>query len=136
MIFSEIGIIGDNNHTYLKVNENENDILQRQTTFLNTFSITIPTKGRTFPFIYWLPKFHKNPVKARYIFSSSVCITKQIASLVSKALKLIMKGRKKYCSAIEEFTGTSRWWVVDNNQAVLELIKQINDKRQAKSVVT
>ena len=59
-----------------------------------------------------------------------------MASYISRALKLIMKGRKRYCEVIKEFTGTKRWWIIGNNQDVLKIINEINETSHAKSVTT
>ena len=127
---------GNNNDTYERRIENEVDIVQNQISFLKSVNVNVKAESEILPFIYWIPKFHKNPVKARFIISSSLCVTKQMASYLSKALKLIMKGRKRYCEVIEEFTGTKRWWIIDNNQEVLKILNEINEKRLAKSVTT
>ena len=140
ILYNEIGTLNNNNeeniNTYERINENDENIIQNQTNFNKSVNIDTKIENKKLPFIYWIPKFHKNPVKARFIVSSSVCATKQMASYISKSLKLIMKGRKRYCDVIEEFTGTKRWWVIDNNQEVLKIIKKINENRHAKSVNT
>ena len=136
VLYEEIGATGDENETYLRSIESENAIVNRQINGLDPTNIKVPNSDHKLPFIYWIPKFHKTPVKSRYIVSSAVCATKKLASMISKSLKLIMKGRKKYCSVIEEFTGTNRWWISENNQPVLQTIKEINEKQQAKAVVT
>ena len=139
IIYNEIGILdvnNNNNNTYERINEDEAEVIQNQVNFLQSVNIRVKPENQNLPFMYWIPKFHKNPVKARFIVSSSVCATKELASLISKALKLIMKGRKKYCDAIEEYSGTKRWWVIDNNLEVLKMINNINEKHQAKSVAT
>lgn len=139
ILYNETGIpenINGNDNTYEMRIENEVDIIQNQMDFLESVNINVKAESAILPFIYWIPKFHKNPIKARFIVSSSLCVTKQMASYISKALKLIMKGRKRYCEVIEEFTGTKRWWIIDNNQEVLRILNEINENRPAKSVTT
>ena len=41
------------------------------------------------PFIYFTPKFHKNPIKFRPIVASRSCSTKPLANAISKALQKI-----------------------------------------------
>ena len=139
ILYNETGIPGNingNDNTYEMRIENEVNIIQNQMDFLESVNINVKAESAILPFIYWIPKFHKNPIKARFIVSSSLCVTKQMASYISKALKLIMKGRKRYCEVIEEFTGTKRWWIIDNNQEVLRILNEINENRPAKSVTT
>ena len=145
ILYNEVGVLNRVNNddaensnvdnTYERV-ENDIEILQNQIDFLKSVNVNVKAESEVLPFIYWNPKFHKSPIKARFIVSSSLCVTKQIASYISKALKLIMKGRKRYCEVIEEFTGTKRWWIIDNNQDVLKSIDEINENRHAISVTT
>lgn len=70
------------------------------------------------PFMYVIPKFHKNPTKFRYITSSVNCITKESAILLNSILdKLVNKIDKE-----SEFN-----WIIKNNYKVLESLKQCND---------
>ena len=38
------------------------------------------------PTLYWLPKLHKNPYKARFIANSSSCITTELSKLLTSCL--------------------------------------------------
>lgn len=39
--------------------------------------------------MYWIPKLHKNPARARFIIASKICFNKQISKSVSNVFKLI-----------------------------------------------
>ena len=104
IVYNEIGVLNDNSNTHERIVENEGDILHNQIHFLKFVNVDVKAENITLPFIYWIPNFHQNPVKARLIVSSSVCITKQVATYISKSLKLITQRRKRYCHVIEEFT--------------------------------
>ena len=49
------------------------------------------------PYIYWIPKMHKNPYKHRFIAGSSKCSTKPLSILLTKLFIHIKQGLQKYC---------------------------------------
>ena len=45
------------------------------------FVIYVPEKQSKLPTIYWLPKLHKRPYKARFIANSSSCTTTELLTV-------------------------------------------------------
>ena len=43
------------------------------------------------PTLYWLPKLHKNPYKARFIANSSSCTTTELSQLLTSCLTAVKK---------------------------------------------
>ena len=43
------------------------------------------------PTLYWLPKLHKKPYKARFIANSSSCTTTELSKLLTSCLTAIKK---------------------------------------------
>ena len=41
------------------------------------------------PTLYWLPKLHKNPYKARFISNSSSCTTTELSKLLTSCLTAV-----------------------------------------------
>ena len=70
------------------------------------------------PFIYCIPKFHKNPVKFRFITSSFDSINKDISIILNLTLDVL-------CNRIEEESETN--WIIKNNHKVLEILSQCNE---------
>ena len=56
------------------------------------FAVSIKEKQDRLPTLYWLPKLHKRPYKARFIANSSSCT----ATVLSKLLTLCLTSVKKY----------------------------------------
>ena len=52
------------------------------------------------PTLYWLPKFHKKPYKARFIANSSSCTTTELSKLLTSCLTAIKKHVIKYCEKV------------------------------------
>ena len=79
---------------------------------------------------------HKNPVKFRFIIGSRTCATKQIAKKLVQILKLISRILKRYCNKVRFYTGIERYWIVDNNEVVLDSMESINKKASARNIET
>ena len=43
------------------------------------------------PTLYWLPKLHKKPYKARFIANSSSCTTTELSKLLTSCLTAVKK---------------------------------------------
>ena len=50
------------------------------TVLKNSFNITLQQEQRTLPQIYWTPKLHKTPYKAKFIAGSSSCTTNKLSN--------------------------------------------------------
>ena len=84
---NELGLTGGTlNNTYTPVTFTKREIINNQTSVLETFGIEIPNEDHDLPSMYWLPKLHKSPYKQRYIAGSSKCSTKQMSILLKKIL--------------------------------------------------
>ena len=70
------------------------------------------------PFMYAIPKFHKNPIKFRFITSSVNSVSKDI----SVFLNLLLNKLVEQIDMESEFN-----WIVKNNSKVLESLEQCND---------
>ena len=49
------------------------------------------------PMLYWLPKLHKKPYKARFIANSSSFTTTELSKLLTSCLTAVKKHIIKYC---------------------------------------
>ena len=56
--------------------------------------------------MYWLPKLHKRPHKARFIANSSSCTTTELSKLLTSCLTAIKSHVIRYCETVYE-TATS-----------------------------
>ena len=77
------------NPTYTRTNLTRDEILQNHLSVLNTFDIPKNQDQFDLPYLYWIPKLHKNPYKQRFIAGSSKCSTKPLSLLLTKLLTAI-----------------------------------------------
>ena len=78
------------------------------------------------PSMYWLPKLHKTPYKARFIANSSSCSTTFLSKLLTSGLQLIKNGIIKYSEKVSENTGKNVFWSVKNSGEVLQRLSSTN----------
>ena len=75
------------------------------------------------PTLYWLPKLHERPYKARCITSLSSCTTSELSKLLTSCLTAIRKHVIKYCDKVYERSGKNLFWPIKNSNEVLSKLK-------------
>ena len=73
--------------------------------------------------MYWLPKLHKIPYKARFIANSSSCTTTELSKLLTSCLTAIKKHVIKYCEKVYERSGKNLFWSIKNSGEILDKLK-------------
>ena len=68
--------------------------------------------------MYFIPKFHKNPIKFRFITSSFNCINKDSSVILNLALNILNEKVQDDCD---------NSWIIVNNKKVLDAISDCND---------
>ena len=66
--------------------------------------------------MYWLPKLHKKPYKARFIVSS-------LSKLLTSCLTAVKKHVIKYCEKVYERSGKNLFWSIKNSGEILDKLK-------------
>ena len=67
----------------------------------NKFAVDLKERQDTLPTMYWLPKLHKIPYKARSIANSSSCTTTEISKLLTSCLTAVKAKVIKYCETVK-----------------------------------
>ena len=83
-------------------------------------------KEKNLPQIYWIPKLHKTPYKARFIAGSSSCTTTRLSKLITECLKLVRTHCTAYCKTIRVRTGVNCMWIINNS---LDVIRALEEKQ-------
>ena len=75
--------------TYERIYTEEISIVNNHSIDINAkFAMSIKEKQDRLPTLYWLPKLHKRPYKARFIANSSSCTTTVLSKLLHALLLL------------------------------------------------
>ena len=80
------------------------------------FSVCVKERQDRLPTMYWLPKLHKTPYKARFIANSSSCTTTELSKLLISCLTAV-----KIMSC--ERSGKNLFWSVKKSGDVLNKLK-------------
>ena len=86
------------------------------------------------PTMYWIPKLHKNPYKARFISSSSSCTTTQLSILLTSCLTKIKEHVRLYCDKTYQNSGINLFWSIKNSSDVLNKLQ--NNRFLASTIST
>ena len=87
------------------------------------FAVSIKDDQNKLPTIYWLPKLHKRPYKARFIANSSSCTTTELSKLLTSCLTAIKSHQSKYCETVYERSGINLFWSIKNSGEVLDKLR-------------
>ena len=68
--------------------------------------------------MYWLPKLHKRPTKARSIANYSSCITTELSKLLTSCLTAIKAQVIKYCETVYERAEKNMFWPIKHSGEV------------------
>ena len=86
--------------------------------------------------MYWIPKMHKNPMGHRFIVASKVCCTKKISKSVSNVFKLVYGQVESFHRKAKFNSNYKKFWVLQNVDPVIDILKKINKRKNAKSIST
>ena len=130
-LINELGFTSTSrNPTYTQSNLTKDEILPNHRSVLNTFNIPNNQDQFELPYLYCIPKLHKNPYKQRYIAGSSKCSTKPLSVLLAKVLTVlkshfrdtvllhipgVVSIRNGFSKILENF------WKIDSHKNILRL---------------
>ena len=76
------------------------------------FAVDVKERQDRLPTMYWLPKLHIRPYKARFIANSSSCTTTELSKLLTSCLTAIKAKVIKYCETVYERSGKNMFWPI------------------------
>ena len=83
--------------TYKCLKSKPSMIVNRHANYMKEHGIGLDKSQLKLPFLYWIPKMHKNPSKQRYIATSHSCSTKPLSKKITYCLKLIQQTHINHC---------------------------------------
>ena len=121
ILIEELGLhLLPGNPTYNLTDFSASEVLDNHKSVLTSFGIQTTDDELDLPYIYWIPKMHKNPYKHRFIAGSSKCSTKPLSILLTKLLTNIEQGLQKYCETSYSRSGVNQMWILKNSKELLE----------------
>ena len=115
ILIEELGLhLLPENPTYSFTDFSASEVSDNHKSILTSFGIQTADEELDLPYIYWIPKMHKNPYKHRFIVSSSKCSTKPLSIVLTKLLTRIKQGLQKYCETSYSRSGVNQMWILKN----------------------
>ena len=127
ILIEELGLhLLPGNPTYNLTDFSASEVLDNHKSVLTSFGLQTTDEELDLPYIYWIPKMHKNPYKHRFIAGSSKCSTKPLSILLTKLLTYIKQGLPKYCETAYSRSGVNQMWILMNSKELLEHLQSPN----------
>ena len=109
---------------YKETSEEEKSVVNGHCNHLALkFSVCVKERQDRLPTMYWLPKLHKTPYKARFIANSSSCTTNELSKLLTSCLTAVKNHVIRYCEKVYERSGKNLFWSIKNSGEVLNKLK-------------
>ena len=109
---------------YKEVSAEEHSVVNNHCSHLPlTFSVNVKDRQDKLPTMYWLPKLHKRPYKARFIANSSSCTTTELSKLLTSCLIAVKTHVRRYCEKVYERSGIDFFWSITNSGEVINKLK-------------
>ena len=88
---------------YKETSEEEKSVVNGHCNHLALkFSVCVKERQDRLPLMYWFPKLHKRPYKARFIADSSSCTTTELSKLLTSCLTAVKNHVIRYCEKVYE----------------------------------
>ena len=114
----------DGTRAYLETDTDEVSVVNAHLNDLPVkFSVCVNEGQGKLPTMYWLPKLHKRPYKARFIANSSSCTTTELSKLLTSCLTAIKSHVIRYCETVYETSNKNWFWSIKNSGEVLSKLK-------------
>ena len=127
ILIEELGLhLLPGNPTYNLTDFSALEVLDNHKSVLTSFRIQTTDEELDLPYIYWIPKMHKNPYKHRFIAGSSKCSTKPLSILLTKLPTHIKQCLQKYCETSYSRSGVNQMWIIKNSKELLEHLQSPN----------
>ena len=101
-------------------------MLDNHKSVLTSLGIQANGEKLDLPYIYWIPKIHKNPYKHRLIAGSSKCSTKPLSIRLTKLLTHFNQGLQKHCGTAYSRSGINQMWILKYSKELLNHLKSPN----------
>ena len=138
VLIRELGLRDGVSSTYKSIDLDPQVIIDHDVkTLHDTFKLDVREESKKLPHIYWLPKLHKNPIKFRFIIAAPDCSTKPLAKCLTKILKLFFSHQiENYNNKSYFYSHVKSFWVIQNNENVINSIKSLNKRHSIKTMST
>ena len=135
-LMKELGLSGEKSKTYQLSSSSSENIINLNTLLCKSYGLETTDKNQILPIMYWTPKMHYTPSRARFIVASACCSTKPLSKTVSVIFRKIQDQIQSFHDKSIFYSNYNRFWVIKNSKPVLDRLQELNAKKRAKSIST
>ena len=118
---------------YIDKGENIQGILDRQRHIVQKYNLGDIDNNTGIPLFYGIPKFHKNPIKFRFIAGASNAMTTPLSIVLHNILHRLRSHLANYCKIAEQRSGDKLYISVKSN---LDVLNKLHDTSTFHSATT
>lgn len=115
------------------MNTSEHSIILEHIDRCKELKTEVKITQQKLPTMYWIPKLHKSPYKARFIANSTSCTTTTLSVLLTSCLTKIKEHVERYCNKVYENSGKNLFWSIKNSS---EILNKLQSKRNLASSIS
>ena len=136
VILNELGVIGNGSNTYTIVDKEDGEVIEADRVYCEKIKIKQGDENKKLPIMYWIPKMHKNPIGKRFIVASKKCSLKPLVKTLSDIFKMFYYQIETFHKNEKFLAHYNQFWVLKNANPIIDIINNINRKKNAKSICT
>ena len=135
-LLDEVGVPGNSSSTYQLSDLDPCTVIDNNELLCDKYGITLEERLKTLPLMYWMPKMHYSPPRARFIVASSSCSSKPLSKLASSIYKHIFNQTRNFHEKSTFYSNYNRFWPIESNAPVIEKLLKVNERKKAKDIST
>ena len=110
----------DGTRAYLETDTDEVSVVNAHLNDLPVkFSVCVNEGQDKVPTMYWLPKLHKRPYKARFTANTSSCTTTELSKLLTSCLATVRSHVIRYCETVYGASNGGWIWSIKSSGEVV-----------------
>ena len=119
------GLTFRGNDTYVPADVDKDTLIDRHNAMTQrVLGIPVSEENRCLPRLWACPKFHKNPIKFRFIAGARLCSTKQLSVTLTKILQGIKSHWIRYTAVVGERKNVRLNWSIADSGEVIRMLKR------------
>jgi len=114
-----------NSGNFIPSNSTENIIISKFSDLLSSHNIK-ETFSNVLPFLYWIPKFHKEPIAARFITSGRNTAPNTLSKVIAVGLNNLLKLQNTISKYQFKFNNINDFYIIEDKKKVVQFINKSN----------
>ena len=125
-----VHVVGRQAHTtgndvYKLAQQEEVDIIRAHAVETERLTgMTLADENKVTPILWASPKFHKNPIKFRFIAGAKKASTKTMSTQLATILLHMKEHWERYTTTVSERKGYNSCWPIDNSGQVIRMLRR------------